>query len=159
MQEFWPVSIRLSRAARAAAWASRRRPRGVGGGELGGEQSGAAGAEHVALEEQAGDLIQAGLGGLDGAGMIGVVGDLAGFGGVVRAPVVDVQAGAAGLGQAGHAAAAVPAADPAPVEVGAGRGGMGGQAGPIAAGAVLGADVLGGVPGGPVHDRGMGGLR
>ncbi len=44
---------------------------GVGGGELGGEQGGAAGAEDVLSEEQAGDLIQPGLGGLDGAGMTG----------------------------------------------------------------------------------------
>ncbi len=110
------------------------------------------------FKEEADDFIQAGLGGLDGARMAGVIGDLPGFGRVVRAPVVQVQARAAGLGQAAHAAAAVPAADPAAVGVGAGRGGVAAQAGPVAAGAVLGADVLGGIPGGPVHDLRVGGL-
>ena len=43
---------------------------GVGGGELGGEQLGAAGAEDVVAEEQAGDRVQGGLGGLDRAGVI-----------------------------------------------------------------------------------------
>ena len=130
----------------------------VGGGELGGEQGGAAGAEDVLGEEQAGDLVQAGFGGLDGAGMIRVASRLSGLGRVVRAPVVDEQAGAAGLGQAGHAAAAVPAPAAAPVGVDPGRGRMSGQAGPVPAGAVPGADVLGGLPGGPVHDHRMGRL-
>ncbi len=99
---------------------------GVGGGELGGEQGGAAGAEDVPGEEQGHDLVQAGFGGFDGAGVAGVVGGFAGFGGVMRAPVVDVHVCGGSVGQAAHPAAAVPAADQAPVGVGADRGGMSG---------------------------------
>ena len=54
-------------------------------------------------------------------------------------------------------AVAVAAPDPGPVRVAADGGGVPGQAVVVAAGAVLGGDVLGGFPGGPVHDRGVDG--
>ena len=95
---------------------------GVGGGELGGEQLGAAGAEHVVGEEQPDDLVQAGFGGLDGAGVVRGGGGVPGVGGVVRALVVHPGPGGRGVGAGAHPAAAVPAPDPAPVGVGPGRG-------------------------------------
>ena len=61
----------------------------VSGGQLGGEQFAAVGAEDVIGEEQADDLVQPGLGGPDGAGVAGVVCGVLGPGRVVRAVVVD----------------------------------------------------------------------
>jgi hypothetical protein len=60
-------------------------------------------------------------------------------------------------GRACIGAVAVAAPDPGPVRVAADGGGVPGQAVVVAAGAVLGGDVLGGFPGGPVHDRGVDG--
>jgi hypothetical protein len=88
-------------------------------------------------EEPVGDQVQGGLRGLDGPGMIGGEGGLAGVGVVVGAPVVVVLAGAEGLDQAAHPAAAVPTPDPSPVRISPGRGRVRGQAGPVPAGAVL----------------------
>jgi hypothetical protein len=130
---------------------------GVGGGELGGEQFGAAGAEHMLGEEQRHDLVQPDLRGLDGPGVIGVVGGVLEPGGGVRALVVHQCAGAVGL--AAHPAAAVPAPDPPPVDIGPRGGRMLGQPGAVPAGAVLEPDVLGGVPGVPVDDGRVGQLR
>jgi hypothetical protein len=71
---------------------------GVGGRELGGEQRLAVRAEDVLAEEQAGDLVQAGFGGFDGAGVIRVGGGVPGVLGVVRALVVDGRVLTAGVG-------------------------------------------------------------
>src|SRR5208282_2657088 len=90
-------------------------------------------------------------------GVTGAGGGVPGVSGAVRALVVH-QGALAAVGQAAHPAAAVPAADPAPVGIGPGRGRVGVQAVAVAAGAVLGADLLGGLPGGPVHDEGVDGL-
>ena len=62
--------------------------RRVGGGELGREQGGAAGAEDPVGEEPADDLVQEQFGGLDGAGVVGMVGGVLGAGPVMRAPVI-----------------------------------------------------------------------
>jgi hypothetical protein len=86
---------------------------GVGGGELGGEQFGAAGPEHARGQEPAGDLVELGFRDLDGAGVVGVRGLVAGVGGVVVASPV----GGAREGVGGQAAFAVAAEDPPPVGV------------------------------------------
>ena len=123
---------------------------GVGGGELGGEQLGAARAEHVVGEEQPDDLVEAGFGGFDGAGVVRGGGGVPGVGGVVRALVVHPGPGGRGVGAGGHPAAAVPAPDPAPVGVRPGRGRVPASWSPSRLVRVLGADVLGGGPGVPV---------
>ena len=132
---------------------------GVGGGELGGEEVGAAGAEDVVAEEQPGDRIQAGFGGLDGAGVVRAGGGVPRVLGVVRALVVHVGPGGGGVGDAAHPAAAVPAPDPPPVGIRALGGGVAAEPGAVAAGGVFLAGRLGGVPGGPVHDRRVHRLR
>ena len=84
---------------------------------------------------------------------------MAGVGGVVGALVVAGDlAFAAGLAPAGHPAGADPAADDAPQRVRLGSGRVAGDAGVVAAGAVLGADGLGGVPLGAGDEGGVGGL-
>jgi hypothetical protein len=111
---FCAVSICLSRAARAAALSvavgGRLR---VGGGQLSGEQLSPAGAEHVLGEEQPDDLVQPLLRGLDGAGVVRVVGGVLGPGRVVLALVVHQRDRAAAVGQPADPAPAVPAPDPA----------------------------------------------
>jgi hypothetical protein len=82
-----------------------------GGGELGGEQGGAVGAEDPVSEELAHGAVQEEFGDLDGAGVVGVVGGVLGVGPVVGAPVVGDLGGDV-VGVPGHPALAVPAADP-----------------------------------------------
>jgi len=89
--------------------------------------------------------------------VVGLGGGVAGVGGVVRAPVVDVLGGAA-FGGAGHAAAAVAAQDTGTVGVAAGGGERRGALVIVAAGAVQGPDALRFLPGAGVHDGGVGGF-
>ena len=135
------MSIRASWVCRWAVWRAGRRLAGGGGGELGGEQGGAVVAEDVLVEEPG----QGGHEGVfaDGDGpVVGVGGGVAGVGGVVGAPVVDVDvAGGAGPPDAAHAALAGPAADPGPQEVPAA--GLGGGRFGVADVAALRADRLG----------------
>lgn len=131
----------------------------VGGGELGGQQGGAAGAEDPVSEEPADDLVQEELGGLDRPGVVGVVGGVLGAGPVVRAPVVARQRGRLAVGVPGHAALAVPAADPAPVGVEPHRGRVRVQVVSVPAGPVPGGDGLGQAPDGPVDDGRVDGGR
>jgi hypothetical protein len=132
---------------------------GVGGRELGGQQGGAAGSEDAVSEELADDLVQQEFRGLDGARVVRMVGSVLGGGGVVRAPVVGRKRSGLAVGGAGHPAAAVPAADAGPVGVEPPGGRVAVQLVAVAAGAVPGRDVLGGIPRGPVHDRGVHGGR
>lgn len=89
---------------------------------------------------------------MHGAGMVGVAGVV----GVVRAPVVDVLAGAAFERGACHAVAAVAAQYAGEVRIEAGA--VGRCCGVVvSAGAVQGSDALGVLPGLAVHDGGVGG--
>jgi hypothetical protein len=87
---FCAVSSCRIRAPSAAAWASPVGGSGfVRGGQLGGEELGAAGAEDVLGEEQAGDLVQPLLGGFDGPRVVQVAGNIGGPGRGAGAFVVD----------------------------------------------------------------------
>ena len=78
---------------------------GVGRGKLRGEQRRPARSKYPVVEETAGDGFKQRFGGLHAARVIGMRGDMARAGRVVRAAVVDM----GGVGVGGHAAGAVPA--------------------------------------------------
>jgi len=130
---------------------------GGAGGESGGEHGGAVGTEHSFTKESGQGSHQVVF--PDGHGwVIGVGGGVARDGPVVRAPVVGVgrAVGRAAAGNAAHPAAADFAPE-AGAELVAAAGSGGGGFG-VPGGAVLGSGVLGGVPGGLVHEGVVGGL-
>jgi hypothetical protein len=131
---------------------------GVGGRELGGQQLDATRPEDMVGEEQADDLVQAGFGSLDGARMIRGRGGVPGVGRVVRALVVHPDPGVGRVRAGAHPAAAVPAPDPAPVRIRPRRGRVPAQLVAVAAGRMLRADLLRGLPGVPVDDGRVDGL-